>query len=48
MNTRSLSKNFDQLLNVLSAVETKFGVIGITETKQQVEKDFITNADLDG
>ena len=37
-----------QLLNVLSAVETKFDVIGITETKQQVEKDFITNVDLDG
>ena len=41
-------KNFDQLLNVLSAVETKFDVIGITETKQQVEQDFITNVDLDG
>ena len=48
MNTRSLLKNFDQLLNVLSAVEIKFDVIGITETKQQVEKDFITNVDIDG
>ena len=48
MNTRSLSKKFDQLLNVLSAVETKFDVIGITETKQQVEQDFITNVDLGG
>ena len=47
MNTRSLSKNFDQLQNVLSAVETNFDVVGITETKQQVEKDFITNVDLD-
>ena len=48
VNTRSLSKNFDRLQNVLSAVETKFDVVGITETKQQVEKDFITNVDLDG
>ena len=48
MITRGLSNNFDQLLNVLSAVEIKFDVIGITETKQQVEKDFITNVDLDG
>ena len=48
VNTRSLSKNFDQLKNVLSAVETKFDVMGITETKQQVEKGFITNVDLDG
>ena len=48
VNTRSLSKNFDQLLNVLSAVETKFDVLGITETKQQVEKDFITNVDING
>ena len=48
VNTRSLSKNFDQLQNVLSAVETKFDMVGITETKQQVEKDFITDVDLDG
>ena len=47
VNTRSLSKNFDQLQNVLSAVETKFDVVGTTETKQQVEKDFII-VDLDG
>ena len=43
VNTRSLSKNVDQLLNVLSAAEAKFDVIGITETKQQME-----NVDLDG
>ena len=33
-NTRSLSKNFDQLQNVLSATKTRFDVIGVTETKQ--------------
>ena len=48
MNTRSLSKNFDQLQNVLSAAKTKFDLIGITETKQQINKDFITNVSLDG
>ena len=47
MNTRSLSKNFDQLQNVLSAAETKFDLIGITETKQ-LNKNFITNVNLDG
>ena len=30
-------KNFDQLQNVLSALKTKFDLIGITETKQQVD-----------
>ena len=34
VNTKSLSKIFDQLQNVLSEVETKFDVVGITETKQ--------------
>ena len=48
VNTRSLSKNVDQLLIVLCEVETIFDVIGITETNQQVEKNFITNVDLDG
>ena len=40
VNTRSLSKNFDQLQNILSAAQTDFDLIGITEAKQLVEKDF--------
>ena len=48
MNKRSLSKNSDQLLNVLSAAKTKFDLIQITETKQQINKDFITNVNLGG
>ena len=47
VNTRSLSKNFDQPQNVLSAAKTKFDLVGITETKQQINKDFITNVSLD-
>ena len=31
-----------------SAAETKFDLTGITETKQQLNKDFITNVNLDG
>ena len=46
LNTRSLSKNFDQLQNVLSATKTKFDLIGITETKQKINKDFITNVSI--
>ena len=38
---RSLSKNFDQLLNVLSAAEKKFYLIGITETIQQINKNLL-------
>ena len=33
VNTGSLSKNFDQLSAVLSALGTSFDVLGITETK---------------
>ena len=46
VNTRSLSKNFDQLQSVLSGLGLVFDLIGITETKQQMEKDFITNVDI--
>ena len=46
VNTRSLSKNFDQLLFVLSSLKVNFDLIGITETKQQVGKDFLVNVDV--
>ena len=48
VNTRSLSKNFDQLQNVLSAAKIDFDLIGITETKQQVDKDFLVNVNITG
>ena len=47
MNTRSLSKNFDQLQNVLSASKTLFDAIGISETKQNVDKDVIVIVNID-
>ena len=46
MDTRSLSKNFDQLSAVLSALGTSFDVIGITEMKQQIGKEFISNVNI--
>ena len=48
VNTRSLSKNFDQLQNVLSAAKIGFDLIGITEAKQQVDKDFLVNVNITG
>ena len=45
VNTGSLSKNFDQLLSVLSSLKFNFDLIGITETKQQIGKDFLVNVD---
>ena len=47
VNARSLSKNFDQLLSVLAAVGISFDVLGITETKEQIEKAFTTNVNID-
>ena len=47
-NTRSLSKNFDQLQNVLSATKSRFYVIGITEPKQRIDKNFIVNVNMEG
>ena len=46
VNTRSFSKNFDQLLSVLSSLKVNFNLIGITETKQQIGKDFLVNVDV--
>ena len=48
VSTRSLSKKFDQLQNVLSAAKIDFDLIGITETKQQVDKDFLVNVNITG
>ena len=47
MNTRSLAKNFDELSAVLSALGISLDVLGITETKQQIGKEFISNVNID-
>ena len=43
-----MSKNLDQLQNVLSAAKIDFDLIGTTETKQQVDKDFLVNVNITG
>ena len=46
VNTRSLSKNFDQLLSVLSSSKINFDVIGISEIKQKTGMGFLVNVDI--
>ena len=48
VNIRSLSKQIDELKTVLLMSKIKFDFIGITESKQQVGKDFIANVDMEG
>ena len=40
VNIRSLSKHFDELHSLLYSTKIPFDVIGVTETKQLVNKDF--------
>ena len=47
MNTGSLSKSFGQLSAVLSALGISFDLLGITETKQQIGKEFISNVNIE-
>ena len=47
-NIRSLSKHIDSLHTQLCSTNIPFDIIGITETKQQVDKDFLVNVDLEG
>ena len=45
LNIRSLQRNFDNLLNLLTTVEHRFSVIGITETWLRQEEH---NVGIDG
>ena len=47
-NIRSLSKHIGSLHTQLSSINMPFDVIGIAESKQQVDKDFLVNVDIDG
>ena len=47
-NIRSLSKHHDTLHTQLSMVNIPFDVIGIFETKEQIENEFISNVELRG
>ena len=45
---RSLAKHFDELQSLLSTLQTKFDVLDISETKENIDKGFISNVDLSG
>ena len=47
-NIRSLSKHHDTLHTQLSMVNISFDVIGISETKEQIDNEFISNVELRG
>jgi hypothetical protein len=47
-NIRSLSANFDALVNLISELYFPFSVIGMSETKIKVDHDLITNVDIPG
>jgi hypothetical protein len=47
-NIRSLSANFDALVNLISELYFPFSVIGMSETKIKVDRDLITNVDIPG
>jgi hypothetical protein len=47
-NIRSLGANFDMLTTLLSSIQYKFSVIGLTETRIVQNKKIITNTDLLG
>ena len=47
-NIRSLSKHIDELKTVLLMSKIKFDFVGISESQEQVHKDFIVNVDMKG
>ena len=47
-NFRSLSKHIDELQILLRSTEIPFDIIGISETKEQVDSGFLTNVNLHG
>ena len=46
VNIRSLSKHFNELHTLLHVSKISFDVIGITESKQSLNKDFLTNVKI--
>ena len=47
-NLRSLSKHIDELQILLRSTKIPFDIIGVSETKEQVDKGFLTNVNLYG
>ena len=48
MNIRSLSAHHDELLVLLGGLRFTFDIIGLSETKEQCEKGFLSNINLAG
>ena len=48
VNIGSLSKHIDELKNVLHASKIIFDFMGVSETKQLINIDFISNVDIEG
>ena len=47
-NIRSLSKHFDELHTQINMLNIPLDTVGISESKQQVGKDFLINIQMDG
>ena len=47
-NLRSLSKHIDELQILLRSTEIPFDIIGVSETKEQVYRGFLTDVNLNG
>ena len=47
-NLRSLSKHIEELQILLRSAKIPFDIIGVSETKEQVDKGFLTNVNLYG
>ena len=46
VNIRSLTKHFEEVHSLLYSCKIHFDVIGISESKQPVNKNFLTNVNL--
>ena len=47
-NIRSASKHIDALHTQVSVINVPFDIIDISETKHQINKDFLVNVDMQG
>ena len=48
VNIRSLTKHFEELHSLLKSTQIPFDIIGITESKQLVDTNFLTNVNIAG
>ena len=47
-NVITLAKHFNELQSLLSTLKSKFDVISISETKENIDKGYKSNVDLSG